>query len=65
MKGLDEHPLCPMQCCMTGVVIDEVPKILAPIPQKMTHAIQVSNPFDTTHQIIIPLQITRVTYYLM
>ena len=32
MKGLDPHHFCLMQCCMSGVLINEVWKFLAPIP---------------------------------
>ena len=39
MKGLDHHLLCMMQCCINGVLIDEVPKFVAPIPSKTMHAI--------------------------
>ena len=27
MKGLNHNLLCPMQCCMNSVLIDEVPKV--------------------------------------
>ena len=40
MKDLDHHLLCPMQCCMNGVVINEVSKYLAPIPSETMHVIQ-------------------------
>ena len=43
-----------MQCYMNGVLIDEVPKFLAPVPSETTHAIELENPFDATHPIIIP-----------
>ena len=39
MNGFDHHPLCPMQCCMNGVLINEVPKFLVPIPSEIMHAI--------------------------
>ena len=39
MKGLDHYLLCPMQCCVNGVLIDDIPKFLAPIPSETTHAI--------------------------
>ena len=26
-KSLNHHLLCPMQCCMNGVLIDDVPKV--------------------------------------
>ena len=54
MKDLDHHQLCPMQCHMNSVLIDEIPKFLAT---------QIKNPFDATHQIIIPLKLTQVTSY--
>ena len=63
MKGLDHHLLCPMQHCVNGVVIDEVPKFLAPVPSETTHAKQIANPFDATHPIINPLKLNRVTSY--
>ena len=50
MKSLDHHLLCPIQYCMNGVMIDEVPKVLA------MYTIQLENPFDTTHSIIISLK---------
>ena len=53
LKGLDHHLLCPMQCCMNGAVID----FLAPILSETPHSIQIKNPFDTTHPIIIPLKL--------
>ena len=54
MKGLDYLLLCLMQCCANGLLINEVPKILAPIPSETMHAIQTEKPFDATHPIIIP-----------
>ena len=63
MKGLDQYFLFPMQCCMNGVLIDEVLMFLAPIPSETTHAIQIENLFDATHPIIIPLKLNRVSSY--
>ena len=65
MKGLDHHLLCPMQCHMNGVLIDEVPKFLAPVLSETTHATQLENSFDATHQIIIPLKLNAVISYFM
>ena len=48
MKGLDHHLLCLMQCSMNGVLIDEVPKFLAPFPSETMHVIQLENPFHAT-----------------
>ena len=61
MKGLDHHLLYPMQCHVNGVLIDEVPKLLAPIPSKTMHVTQFVNPFDAICPIIIPLKVNRVT----
>ena len=52
-----------MPCCIKGVVINEVPKFLAPVPTETTQAIQILNPFNATHSIFIPFWITRVTSY--
>ena len=52
-----------MQFCMNYVVIDKVPKFLAPILSETMHAILLENPFDSTHLIIIPLKLKRVTSY--
>ena len=48
---------------MNGVLINEVPKFLAPLPSEILHAIQIVNPFDATHPIIIPLKLNGVTFY--
>ena len=52
-----------MQHHVNGVMINEVPKFLAPIPSEIMHAIQIENPFDATHLIIIPLKLNGVTSY--
>ena len=62
MKVLNHYLFCPMQCHMNGVLI-EVPKFMVPIPGETMHAIQLENPFDATHQIIIPLKLNGVTSY--
>ena len=41
MKGLDHHLLCPIQFCINGVLINEVPMFLAFIPSKTMPAIQI------------------------
>ena len=48
---------------MNGVLIDEVPKFLAPIHNETIHAIQIVNPFVDNHPIIIPLKLKKVTSY--
>ena len=63
MKGFNHHLLCLMQCCMNGVLIDEVPKFLTPLPSKITNAIQLENLFYATDLIFIPLKLNGVTSY--
>ena len=63
MKGLDHHLFSPMQFPVNGVLIDKVPKLLAPSPKETTHAIQIGNPVDATHKIIISTNLNRVTSY--
>ena len=63
IDGLVNHLLCPMQCLLNGVQISEVPKFLAENQSKTTHAIELDDPFDATHPLIIPLQLGRVTSY--
>ena len=63
MKGLNYHLLCPMQCCIDGALIDEVPNFLVPSPSETTHAIQTVNPFNATHPLIIHWKLNGVTDY--
>ena len=43
-----------MQCHLNGVQINEVPKFLAESPSKTTHAIELVDPFNASHPLIIP-----------
>ena len=43
--------------------ISEVCKFLAEIPNETTHAIELVDPFDTAHPLIIPLQLSSATSY--
>ena len=63
VKWLDHHLLFLIQCYVNGVLINEVPKFLTPIPSDTMHTIQIENPFDATHPIIIPLKVNGVTSY--
>ena len=40
--------------------ISEVPKFLAETPNETTNAIELVNPFDATHPLIIPFQLSGV-----
>ena len=63
IDGLVNHFLCPMQCHLNGVQINEVPKFLVETPSETTHAIELVDPFDTSHLLIILLQLRSVTSY--
>ena len=52
-----------MQCHLDGVQIIEVPKFLAESLSETAHAIELVNPFDTIHPLIMLLQLSRVTSY--
>ena len=63
MDELVNHLLCPMQCHLNGVQINEVPKFLAEIPSETTHAIELVDPFYATQPLIIPLKLNGATSY--
>ena len=52
-----------MQCCLNVLHISEVPKFLAETPNETTHAIELVNPFNAAHLLIILLQLSGVTSY--
>ena len=52
-----------MQCHQNGVHISEVPKFLPKSPSVTTHAIELTDPFDPAHLLIIPLKLSSVTSY--
>ena len=54
INGVENHLLCPMQCCLNSVHISEVPKFLAESPSMTAHAIDLTDPFDTAHLHITP-----------
>ena len=58
---LENHLLCPMQCHQNGMHISEVHKLLAESPSMTTHAIKLTDPFDTAHLLIVLFQLSSVT----
>ena len=52
-----------MQCLLNEVKISEVPMFLLEIPNKTTHTIELVDPFNITHPLIILLQLSCVTSY--
>ena len=48
---------------MNGVLINEVPKFLAPVPSEIGHTMHLQNTFDDTHSIITSLKLIGITRY--
>ena len=63
IDGLVNHLLCLMQCRLNCVHISEVPKFLAETLNETTHAIELVDPFNAAHPLIILLQLSGVTSY--
>ena len=53
---LDHHLLCPMQCRMNDVLVDETPKFLAQRPTNQMHALTLTDPDDPLRMIILPFE---------
>ncbi|KAL3786440.1 hypothetical protein HJC23_011021 [Cyclotella cryptica] len=60
---VDHCLLCPMQCRINGVEINEVPRFLTQDPTTSTHSICLPDPTDAVHPYIIPLQLEGVVSY--
>lgn len=58
---LDHHLLCPMQCRVNDVTVDETPKFLAHDPTDHTHALTVKDPHNPAQTVILPLALRGVT----
>ena len=54
--------LCPMQCRMNDVDVNETPKFILKIPTETSHTIVVDDP-DRDTPMIVPLSINGVTSY--
>ena len=63
IDGLDNCLLCPMQCHLNGVHINEVPKFLAKSSSMTIDTIVSADPFDAAHLLIILLHLSGVTSY--
>jgi hypothetical protein len=61
---LDHHLLCPMQCRVNDVTVDETPKFLATRPTDQTHALTVPDPDNPPQTISLPFMIRGVTSFL-
>jgi len=60
-RQMDNHLICPMQCRMNGVVINDTPKMCVLNPDDSTHSIAVADPLDQDATLHIPLILKGVT----
>jgi hypothetical protein len=58
---MDNHLICPMQCRVNGVVINDTPKMCILNPDNSTHSIKVTDPLDLDTILHIPLILRGVT----
>jgi hypothetical protein len=65
MPQLDHHLLCPMQCLVIDVTVNNVPKFLTRFSTDNTHALIVQNPDDDSTTLTFPLHLQGVTSYLL
>jgi hypothetical protein len=61
---LDHHLLCPMQCRLNDVIINNLPKFLATDPTDQTHALTLTDPDNPLQLVILPLILRGVTLVL-
>ena len=54
---LDHHLLCPMQCRVNDVMVDETPTFLAPQPTDQMHALTLNDPDDPSQPVTLPLEL--------
>jgi len=60
-RQMDNHLICPMQCRVNGVVINDTPKMCIPNLDDSTHSIAVADPLDQDASLHIPLILKGVT----
>jgi hypothetical protein len=61
---LDHHFLCPMQCCVNDVIVNNLPKFLATDPTDQMHALTLTDPNNPLQPVILPLTLRGVTSVL-
>jgi hypothetical protein len=61
---LDHHLLCPMQCGVNDVIINNTPKFLTSDPTDHTHALTIKDPDNSAQMVILPLALQGVTLLL-
>jgi hypothetical protein len=61
---LDHHLLCPMQCWVNDVIVDNTPKFLLSDTTGHTHALTIRDPNEPTQMVILWLALWGVTLLL-
>jgi hypothetical protein len=61
---LDHHLLCPMQCCVNDVTVNDLPNFLAADPTDQTHALTLTDPNNPLQPVILLLILRRATSLL-
>ncbi len=64
MPQLDHHLLCPMQCRVNDVTVNNVPKLLPRFPIDNTHTLIVQNPGNDSTTLVFPMHLQEVMLYL-
>ncbi len=59
---LDHHFLCPMQCRVNDMIVDNTPKFLMSDPTDHMHALTINDPSHPTQMVILPLALQGVTF---
>ncbi len=65
MPQLDHHLLCPMQCHVNDMTVNNVPKFLTRFPTDNTHALVVQNPDNDSTTLSFPLHLQGVMLYVV
>ncbi len=61
---LDHHLLCPMQCCVNDVTVNNLPKFLVADPTDQTHALTLTDPNNPLQPVILLLTLRGVASLL-
>ncbi len=61
---LDHHLLCPMQCHVNDVIVNDLSKFLATYPTDQMHALTLTDPNNPLQLVILPLILRGVTSVL-
>ena len=60
---MDHCLLCPMQCRVNGVEINDIPKFLSQNPTTLSHSIVIADPTDEVHPYTIPLRLEGIVNF--